>query len=1353
MVKSAFAGVTENVKVGVDAASLADALAKVAAAAAAANPTTNVKSNADKPTLAKALADIGAQLKAFEAAQQFLIESGVDEPHLTAALAELKAKLAALQQAAGLLKIGVKVDEPEVAAALAQLKADMATFQTAINDTVGDANTLRPALDAVAASMTKVDAATKDTNTSSGIFWGWLAGLNKSIPLFGGSVDGAVTHVKAWHLALDSIVELGAIFGPALTAMAAGLAAFALAGVDAATKVYNRMLDIHTAFDAVGNSMKGLTGSITPLNNNLETMHEKIQPAIFQLFGDAIDVARSKTGLFNDLATKTASVIDTMAAHLTVDMTKSGTAFSAFVKTGEDDLKLLGDILLNVGALFGKLMQAAAQTHIAEDLLTIVDAASKVLSIVGEIPTPFLAAALAAHGLWLWGGLLTTGFTNVLNAVLKLPMGIATAVSGISSTETAVAKLAADATPMATLVATVKDVGTAFSSLPAGITNSVGALIALGTGLKGVGDDAGIAEKAIAAMKGLLVAMPWIPLVAGITAAIGAFVALVAIGEKGTTTVGSFTDSLDKMVAKSNDFTLMGNLIGAMATNSEKLSSAQNNLNSSYTNVTGGATRFGQALNTTAAQVSSSSNEQTKLQGQLSATFSHLTQVSQKYGVDLPAAMGLAQQAGVSVQELMTKSNTTWEQAAQKIDGLVKGFDAMGQHGGMLGADINALTIHQTDNIQAVQKLNSAYDDFLKMVQGPITGFQNVDRAVIQFNSDALVAGARMDGLGGPVQGMAKKVTTASLQLQQDFTAVVNASQPMIDSLRTAASITGDSGPVVKGINDTIAVLIPMAGKSEAARVQIQALAQQAGEGGLSFDQLKAKVSGVQNPIQDLQTLTTKAAASMVDLGKDAAALSNTLQSSMNQALVSQADKVYDLTGKTKAYMDAVHQYGPNSQQANAALSTLSDTQTKINTAVKDGAAQLPALTGNVKGYGTAAQGTVAQISASDTASQSLVNTLQKANVPATTIKTDMDNYTASLQKNGAEAPQTQAAQEKLTKDLTDNHVPATQAKTDTDNYANSMLQLAAQQAKNDPQIQAITKDLTDSHVPSSTAKTDVDNLVTSWLAYGQGSPQWNTAVQNLTNAMNTAHVPTSTQTQLTNDLTNALKGLPPQTSVSVTETGTGSFSIAAQVISGALPPAANAPALTSPSSQNVPTGQMGMRIPGWGGGDVVPALLEPGETVVPKELTAAIAPLMKAHGVPGFQYGAVVPGVVTQVAPYSGSPPAGMGAWVTSAHETNVNNDTALMELAILNGAAQAAAAYNAAAGYARGGLVKGYDQGGLVAPSSTTTVSRTSVIAPGQSPFNINFYGTQYPSAEQMAAIRREFGHIVGAYGGVLP
>jgi hypothetical protein len=54
---------------------------------------------------------------------------------------------------------------------------------------------------------------------------------------------------------------------------------------------------------------------------------------------------------------------------------------------------------------------------------------------------------------------------------------------------------------------------------------------------------------------------------------------------------------------------------------------------------------------------------------------------------------------------------------------------------------------------------------------------------------------------------------------------------------------------------------------------------------------------------------------------------------------------------------------------------------------------------------------------------------------------------------------------------------------------------------------------------------------------------------------------------------------------------------------------------------------QGGWRVPGYGGGDIHPALLEGGETVVPKELTPAVAPLMKAHGVPGFQGGGIMGG------------------------------------------------------------------------------------------------------------------------------
>lgn len=50
-----------------------------------------------------------------------------------------------------------------------------------------------------------------------------------------------------------------------------------------------------------------------------------------------------------------------------------------------------------------------------------------------------------------------------------------------------------------------------------------------------------------------------------------------------------------------------------------------------------------------------------------------------------------------------------------------------------------------------------------------------------------------------------------------------------------------------------------------------------------------------------------------------------------------------------------------------------------------------------------------------------------------------------------------------------------------------------------------------------------------------------------------------------------------------------------------------------------------GFRVPGYGGGDIHPAMLEGGETVVPKHLTPLVAPLMSAHGVPGFAAGGYI--------------------------------------------------------------------------------------------------------------------------------
>ncbi len=52
-----------------------------------------------------------------------------------------------------------------------------------------------------------------------------------------------------------------------------------------------------------------------------------------------------------------------------------------------------------------------------------------------------------------------------------------------------------------------------------------------------------------------------------------------------------------------------------------------------------------------------------------------------------------------------------------------------------------------------------------------------------------------------------------------------------------------------------------------------------------------------------------------------------------------------------------------------------------------------------------------------------------------------------------------------------------------------------------------------------------------------------------------------------------------------------------------------------------------GGRLPGYGGGDILPALLEPGETVVDKDRSRTLAPIFAAAGVPGYSLGGFIRG------------------------------------------------------------------------------------------------------------------------------
>lgn len=82
---------------------------------------------------------------------------------------------------------------------------------------------------------------------------------------------------------------------------------------------------------------------------------------------------------------------------------------------------------------------------------------------------------------------------------------------------------------------------------------------------------------------------------------------------------------------------------------------------------------------------------------------------------------------------------------------------------------------------------------------------------------------------------------------------------------------------------------------------------------------------------------------------------------------------------------------------------------------------------------------------------------------------------------------------------------------------------------------------------------------------------------------------------------------------------GDGSFSIQ-QVVSLSKPGGK----LSGPQGA---AGAAGMRVPGTGSRDTFPAMLMPGEAVVPKHLVPAVAPFLGAHRVPGFAAGGVAGG------------------------------------------------------------------------------------------------------------------------------
>ena len=295
-------------------------------------------------------------------------------------------------------------------------------------------------------------AATKAAGSKGGGgggFWGWAGAIaaagaagNKwfsgggwlgKVVLFGGA-----SAIAGWHLFADALIEFAAVAVPAAIRAIAGLSAYAAASFANYMSIFNRFKAqfITTAATlqdmapfAVNNKGKAVQTSTT---TSLDFVADKVAPDAVQQLGDVLTLMKQQSGLISQLATTTGGVLDRFAARMVYDFTSGGSALHTLLSTGQRDLVMFGHLAQNIGSLFMEFVKATEITHVAEDLLGLLDVVTKLAAAVGHFIGPWgLAIGIGIHAAYVYGGLLVTAFKNwgasLLNAA-KYVITLGTAI-------------------------------------------------------------------------------------------------------------------------------------------------------------------------------------------------------------------------------------------------------------------------------------------------------------------------------------------------------------------------------------------------------------------------------------------------------------------------------------------------------------------------------------------------------------------------------------------------------------------------------------------------------------------------------------------------------------------------------------------------------------------------------------------------------------------------------------------------------------------------------------------------------------------------------------------------------------
>lgn len=707
---------------------------------------------------------------------------------------------------------------------------------------------------------------------AGGYFGNALNTLHNHLVITGGGWTGLIGGVAAWHVALDAVIEATISLTLALVAMGAGIAPIAESAMD----VGEHLLAVDQAAAALG-------VNIPPLTGKLDDLAAAMAPQAIELYGAGLRIVTSQSGALLNAAGPVVTLFDDWAAKLTVWIQQQGEA-GQLLKAGTGYLTQFGQIIGTLGEALGNLLKE--DPGIAHYLLDIVQAAASLLRAFTLLPAPLVAAVLGLHGLYVWGSVLGA----VLQRVGIFAANTAKNLAGLAANPLFWVAAAAAALAYMAYQSTQADSATKkfISDLNAGLANEKAS-----TAIDQIATDLGRINAQIQATTTTQVLKGWgsswqaVGLDAQATGAQMQQAASdwVGVVKSGFTSLSAWKNLVDSVGNSFKDLFVPG--AGASIV-------VKNDID---------------ALN----------QEMIKLQGNEVNLFKETGNLTNQ-GYTYAQALSLMDLAGVRVGDSMAVMQA-------KIANLLQGYKSLGLQGVDLANTVNAVTFAMLQQNEKVQQVNAGWDAFENTIQG---GETNMFKFANTLNN--------LNGSLGKGADAVKNLSGAQRQSLQYFSAAAAQANTYMDSLTTLANAAGlgENGVTMldRATQDLVASMLPAAKNSTLLTAELYALAQRGGyQGADSFKALQQWVSSVQNPMKELDQITTTFTVHAGNLTKDVQNLSIALGTTLNQAMATAA---FDASNGQKTF-DAF---------AKAIETTTFDSQQDQKTALQL-ALSLQKLTGN----------------------------------------------------------------------------------------------------------------------------------------------------------------------------------------------------------------------------------------------------------------------------------------------------------------------------------------------------------------------------------------------------------------------